>query len=428
MNNRIIRTLAIRPFLFLILAEIFSQFAINMLNFVLVIVAFTISNSSTAVSGVILSFTIPSLFFGLFAGAYVDKWNKKKVLYASNFLRAVLVFLLVFSHSNLFFIYLLSLGVSFVSQFFIPAETPMIPILVKKELLLSANAIFGMIIYGSIFAAFAFSGPLLLLFGRTGIFIILSASFLLAALFASLIKVKTKPKGERMNLGRLKMDFVGEVREAIAFFRKARAIYNALFLLSLAQILVMVLAVIGPGYAQQVLKIQVEQFPIFFVTPAVIGTALGAILIGSRFHNKSKETMTKIGLFLVGLSVLALPYGSKVESRAIVQTINSYLPHAFTINILHIMVVLAFIMGIANSFIFVPSNTILQEETSPEFRGKVYGALNTMIGFLSLIPIIAVGGLADLVGIKSVITGIGVFLLLILLIGIISSFPRKKLV
>ena len=423
MNNRIIKTLAIRPFLFLVLAEIFSQFAINMLNFVLVIVSFTISNSSTAVSGVILSFTIPALLFGLFAGAYVDKWNKKKVLYASNLLRAILVFLLIFAHSNLWFIYILSFGVSFVSQFFIPAETPMIPVVVKKELLLSANAIFGMIIYGSIFAAYALSGPLLLLFGRTGVFIVLSLSFLLAALFASLIKVPRSENTQHViSLGRLKMDFVEEIKQAISFFRKARTIYHALFLLSLSQILVMVLAVIGPGYAETILKIQVEQFPVFFVTPAVIGTAAGAVLIGSFLHNRPKEKLTMIGLFLVGLSVLALPYGSKVESRAFVQTINSYLPHIFTINILHIMVVLAFFMGVANSFIFVPSNTILQEQTSPEFRGKVYGALNTMIGFLSLIPIIVVGGLADLVGVKAVITGIGMFLLAL---GVLNYLQRK---
>lgn len=423
MNNRIIKTLAIRPFLFLVLAEIFSQFATNMLNFVLVIVSFTISNSSTAVSGVILSFTIPALLFGLFAGAYVDKWNKKKVLYASNLLRAILVFLLIFAHSNLLFIYVLSFGVSFVSQFFIPAETPMIPVVVKKELLLSANAIFGMIIYGSIFAAYALSGPLLLLFGRTGIFIVLSLSFLLAALFASLIKVpRSEDTQHVINLGRFKMDFVEEIKQAINFFRKARTIYNALFLLSLSQILVMVLAVIGPGYAEKILKIQVEQFPVFFVTPAVMGTAVGAVLIGSFLHNRRKEKLTMIGLFLVGLSVLALPYGSKVESRTFVQTINFYLPHIFTINILHIMVVLAFFMGVANSFIFVPSNTILQEQTSPEFRGKVYGALNTMIGFLSLVPIIVVGGLADLVGIKAVITGIGIFLIGL---GVLSYLQRK---
>lgn len=412
--------------MFLILAEIFSQFAINMLNFVLIIVAFTIANSSTAVSGVILSFTIPALIFGIFAGAYVDRLNKKKVLYVSNILRAILVFLLVFSKSNLWFIYVLSLGISFVSQFFIPAETPMIPIVVKNELLLTANAIFGMIIYGSIFAAYALSGPLILLLGKVGVFIVLSISFLLAAFFASLIKVKQTTKAKSTQISRFKMDFVEEFKQVVAFFRKARVIYNSLFLLSLAQILVMVLAVIGPGYAEQILKIQVEQFPIFFVTPAVIGTAVGAVLLGNYFHKASKQKVARLGLFLMGLSILALPYGSKVESRKFVQTINTYLPHALKINILHIMVVLAFAMGIANSLIFVPSNTTLQEETSEDFRGKAYGILNTMVGFLSLIPIILVGGLADLAGTKNVIVGIGLTVMLVWGISLLTQRKKQK--
>lgn len=424
-NNRILRTLAIRPFLFLILAEIFSQFATNMLNFVLIIISFTITNSNTAVSGVILSFTVPALLFGLVAGAYVDRWNKKKVLYASNFLRAILVFLLIFVHSNLVLIYILCFLISVVSQFFIPAETPMIPVVVKKELLLSANAIFGVIIYASIFIAYALSGPLLLIFGRTGIFTVLSLAFLLAALFASLIKVETKTSRKIMDMTRLNMNLLDEVKQVISFFKKARIIYNALFLLSLAQILVLVLAVIGPGYAEQVLGIQVEQFPVFFVTPAVIGTAVGAILLSNYFHKEKKQHITRIGLFLMGIAILLLPFISKVESRVFVQVINFYLPHVFKINILHMLVVLAFFLGLANSFVFVPSNTILQEETSDEFRGKVYGVLNTMVGFFSLLPIILVGGLADLIGTKSVITGIGG---IVIFIGILNYiFSKKKI-
>src|SRR5258708_914233 len=428
MNNRIVKTLAIRTFLFLIIAEIFSQLAINMLNFVLIIVTFTLTKSSTAVSGVILSFTVPSLLLGLLAGAYVDKWNKKKVLYAANFLRAILVFLLVFAHSSLALIYVLCFAISVVSQFFIPAETPMIPIVVRKDLLLSANAIFGIIIYASIFIAYAISGPLLLVFGQTGIFIFLSASFLLAALFASLINIETKTSRKMMDLTRLNINFFEEIKQVFAFFQKVKIVYNALFLLALAQIIVLVLAVIGPGYAEQVLKIKVEQFPLFFVTPAFIGTATGAVLLSNYLHKHSKQHLTRIGLFLLGLAILVLPYGSKVESRAFVRTINSYLPHALTINILHMLVVLAFFMGLANAFIFVPANTILQEETSDEFRGKVYGFLNTIVGFFSLLPIILVGGLADLIGTKAVITGIGGFVLLIAIISYLFNKRRLKII
>lgn len=77
------------------------------------------------------------------------------------------------------------------------------------------------------------------------------------------------------------------------------------------------------------------------------------------------------------------------------------------------MVVLAFLLGVANSLVFIPANTRLQEHTSEEIRGKIYGLLNTFIGILSLVPIILVGGLSDLIGVSSVIIGIGISLIVL---------------
>src|SRR3989344_6294006 len=130
MNSTLFRALTHKPFLFLFLAEIFSQIAMNMVNFVLIIVVFNLTNSSTAVSGVVLSYTLPAVFLGLLAGAIVDRWDKKKILIITNILRAFLLLDLAFFHSHLLPIYAFSLGVFIVTQFFIPAETPMIQALV----------------------------------------------------------------------------------------------------------------------------------------------------------------------------------------------------------------------------------------------------------------------------------------------------------
>src|SRR5579872_5283402 len=133
MNNSLFATLKNRSFFFLWLAEVFSQIAMNTMNFILILVAFSLTNSNTAVSGIVLSFTIPAIFFGILAGIFVDRWNKKYVLFVANALRALLLFVLSFIHSNLFGLYLLTFLISIITQFFIPAETPMIPLIVKKE-------------------------------------------------------------------------------------------------------------------------------------------------------------------------------------------------------------------------------------------------------------------------------------------------------
>lgn len=422
-ENLILQTLRIRPFLFLILSEFFSQFAMNLFNFALLIVVFSLAKSNSAVSGVVIAFTLPSIIFGILAGVLVDRWNKKNVLFMTNIIRALIVLPLVFLNENLFLIYLATFGVSLVTQFFIPAETPIIPILVKKKLLLSANALFGMAMYSSIFFAYALSGPLLYFFGKNNIFTFLTITFLVAAFFAWIVKIKNADNFVSVKEETIKLGFSREIKTILSLISKTKNLYHALFSLTLAQILIYVLAVIGPGYAQGVLRIKVENFPILFITPAIVGMAFAAIIIGSFLHKKSKSSLTKFGLLLLGLSILLLPYGAKFESREIVQFINFYLPHILKVNVMHIMTFLAFTMGIATAFVFVPANTILQEETSDEIRGKIYGILNSLIGVLSFAPVILVGSLADIVGVKEVITAIG---LTVLIIAFVRIFITDK--
>jgi MFS family permease len=415
-DNLILKVLRIKPFTYLIASEFFSQFSMNLFNFSLLIVVFSVANSNSAVSGVVLAFTIPSILFGIFAGVLVDRWNKKTVLFATNIIRAMLIIPLAFLHTNLAVIYAVTFGVSVVTQFFIPAETPIIPLLVGKPLLLSANALFGMGIYASIFLAYAMSGPFISIFGQSNLFIFLSILFLIAGFFAFLIKgsnLKIEPKKAEIVLG-----FKEEISTVLKLISKTKALSHALFSLTLAQILILVLAVIGPGYAEHILRIKIESFPTVFMIPAVVGIALGALIIGSFLHKKSKSALTKFGMLLMGVSILLLPYGSRVESRELIHFINFYLPHVLQITMLHITVSLAFVLGFATSFVFVPSNAVLQEETSDEWRGKVYGVLNSLIGVASIIPVVVVGGLADLIGVKLVITGMGIVVILIALFRI----------
>lgn len=412
MNSHILRVFSERSFLYLWIGEVFTQVASNLLNFFLLLAIYQLTHSNTAVSGVVLSFTIPAIFFGSVAGVYVDRWNKKYVLIITNSIRAILLIILAFMLNNVVMIYLISLLFSILVQFFIPAESPMVPQVVDKKYLLHANALFGLAIFGSVLVAYVLLGPILLFLQPFRTVLLLAAMLLLGAVFISFINSKhgaltTKQKKLKQ------LNFFTDIKQTLSFVRHTKAISHSLFLLSLSQILILILATIAPGYSSQILGIPVEQFPIIFVTPAALGMVIGAVVLVNFFHNHPKEKIITTGIFLSGIAMLLLPYGSKVASRDFVHVINSYLPHTFSITIIHIMVVLAFILGVANSFVFVPANTNLQEKTSDELRGKIYGFLNTFIGLLSLLPIILVGGLSDLIGVGDVITGIGVSLLLL---------------
>jgi MFS family permease len=413
MNTPGLRAFIERSFLYLWIGEVFTQVSINILNFFLILVVFKLTHSNTAVSGVVLSFTIPAILFGSIAGVYVDHWNKKKVLILTTVIRALLILLMVPFVNNHIAIYIITFLISVVSQFFIPAETPMIPLVVKKSHLLEANALFGLGIFGSVLIAYILSGPLLIFAGQTYTLVILAVLLFIAAGFIALIKVREKDLVKETPQVEEPLHIMKDLKHTMVLMSQTRTISRSLFMLALSQILILLVATIAPGYANSVLGIKVEEFPLLFVAPAAFGMVVGAWAIVRRLKKRSKEKVITVGLFLSALAFMFLPFGSKVASRGFVVQLNTYLPHFLQINILEIMVVVAFILGVANSFIFVPANTILQEQTADEVRGKIYGFLNTIVGILSFLPILLVGGLSDLIGVNVVIIGIGVSLLIL---------------
>lgn len=411
MKNHILRALSEKSFFNLWVGEVFTQIAANLFYFFLILIVYKQTQSNTAVSVAVISFTIPAILFGSIAGVFVDRWNKKYVLIITNVLRALLLILLAFYLNNLYVIYFVSFIVSILTQFFIPAESPMIPLVVRAKNLLSANALFGMGIFGSILIAYVLSGPLILWIGSVNTLLVLALLLFIGAAFISFVKITYGKQKVSKELP-TESNIIRDIKHTLLLISRTKEVSHSLFLMALSQVLILILATIAPGYANQVLGINVEEFPLLFVAPAAVGMMLGAIILVNVFHSHPKEKVITAGIFLSGLAMLCLPFGSKVASRDFVQTLNVYLPHIFDITILHIIAVIAFILGVANALVFVPANTLIQEKTTDEFRGKIYGFLNAIIGAISLLPILIVGGLSDIIGVAWVIGGIGICLLL----------------
>jgi len=414
MKNRLFQAFSERSFSLLWLSEIFTILAFNLFNFLLLLHVYSLTRSNTAVAFVVVSFTLPAILFGVLAGVYVDRWSKKRVLLIANILRGLLLIVLAIFYDSLIAVYIISFSVALVTQFFVPAETPIIPLIVRRELLYSANALFGLGLYGGAFLAYLLSGPLILVFGDVNTLIVLGGMFFVSSIFISGIRIESKSeKNKKGILSASKSALMEEIRTAINVMKNSREIYNSIFLLAVSQTLLLVLAVIAPGYASQVLNISIQEFPLFFIVPAALGVLVGAVILVTWLHERSKEKLTTLGLFLSGAAMLLLPYGSQITARQIVHDFNSLLPHYLDLTPVHFVIVIAFILGLANAFVFVPSNTILQEKTKDEFRGKIYGVLNALVGIFSLVPILMAGGLSDFFGVDKVIVGIGVSLFVV---------------
>lgn len=415
LGNQILQVLRIKPFALMMLSEIFSQFAFNMLNFALIFIVYTLTHSNTAVSGIILSFTIPAILLSVISGVYVDRSSKKKVLFYANLMRTLLLLLFLLPNLHFGVFYVLTFAIAVATQFFIPAESAIIPTLVPKDLIISANSIFSIGILGSILAGYIFSGPTLLLLGKTYMFMLLSGLFFISAFFIFFIKPLHSQKdtaGKIRYSTKSSLSVSHEITELFSFVRTTKKIMRAFFMLTIAQAVIFMFVVLGPGYLSTILQVEVESLSLVLVTPAAIGMGIGSLVLGSIGKRYKFKHLSALGFLAVGIVFILFPLFNRVTTSTSIHFINNFLPKIFAIDLLHIVIFLSAVVGVAFSLIFIPSNATIQLETNEEIKGRIFGLLNALVGAVSFLPVILAGGLADLLGVGVVIAGIGILLLI----------------
>ena len=122
-----------RPFLLLWLSQVSTQIGVNMVLYGLTVIVLESSNLTAAVSGLFLTFLVPSVLLSALAGVYVDRIDRRTVLVVSNALRAAILIGIFAAGSDVGMLLLLNTIFSIVTVFFAPAEAAMIPVLVPRE-------------------------------------------------------------------------------------------------------------------------------------------------------------------------------------------------------------------------------------------------------------------------------------------------------
>src|SRR4051812_39007593 len=98
------------------------------------------------------------------------------------------------------------------------------------------------------------------------------------------------------------------------------------------------------------------------------------------------------------------------------------LPFIYQMPVSTLIAIGGFLLGIAMVSIVVPSQTVLQENTPEEDRGKVFAVLNTVMYGMSLIPVLFAGLLADIFGAMPLLIGLGGLIVVVGLFGLRPHF------
>src|SRR5690348_14620115 len=157
-----------RNFLLLWLAQLISMTIQNASNYAVLVLINAVTGSTTLIGLAIVCFSIPAVLIGAPAGVLVDRWNKRRVLFYSNCLRAFATFgfvvSLLLNSKQLIPVYLLTFLISCIGQFFSPAEGATIPMLVSEQELMPALSLFNITFMLSQAIGFLLLAPLILVF------------------------------------------------------------------------------------------------------------------------------------------------------------------------------------------------------------------------------------------------------------------------
>ncbi len=401
-----------RNFRALWMAQLLAQTSQNAIHFVQMVLIEQLTGSAMQLGLTILAFTLPGVIFSPLAGVVVDRFPKKWVLVASNLIRVALAasYIVVLSVLSgpweLLAFYVLTFLTATLAQFFSPAEAATIPLLVGENRLLAANSLFTLTMALSQVVGLLILGPLVVGLVRVqGGFIIIATMYLAAALLvATLPHDRPSVTGPSDNLSRWRRLWA-EVKEGWQFVSGRKRVQVAMMHLVIITTLVMVMAMLAPGYAARVLGMGPQNAVIVFA-PAGIGMLLATGLLGRWGHVLRRIGFGYVALALAGVSFFAMGWAA-LDYQELLRPILQVYPRA-ALSLTGATMAIGFVLGACMASANILAQTIVQQQSPAYIRGRVFSVQFMLNNLVGIPPMLALGGVADAVGIPRVMEIVGV--------------------
>jgi len=338
------------------------------------------TGSALSVSYAIMALTVGPALVGLFAGAFVDRFDKRRILIYSDIVRAVLVlaipslmrFGLVWVYADLFLI-------SIASAFFRPAMFAAIPQSLPRSRLLQANAFFASMdtsteVFGPILA-----GLIIVHRGYSAALYIDALSYVLSALLVRGLRLGTNAPSSESLANRSAPKTLEAIREGFRYIRND-GVQVALLAFLLASYWVAGLNSLRTALAKGVLSISDGQFG-WLQSFEGIGFVVASLLLGW--------------------------YGGRIfKGQAIVLSYALWALAAAAIGLSTNYVMLlgaTFWVGFSNMIVFVGVTTIIMERTPSDKIGRVVTTRQVFVALIRVVALVGFGWIADSFGIREAI-------------------------
>lgn len=391
--------LRIRDYRYMWSAQALSDFGDNLTFLTLLILIQRLTGSTVALAGLMVAIALPTLVFGTLAGVYVDRLDRKKVILVSDVVRGlvVLCFLFVRSPDLVPVIYVIAFAQAAVGTLDNPARSAFLPAVVGTEKLLAANSvsqtsriIFNLLGTGAAGVLAAVGDTL------APAFIIDAATFFVS--FFLISRVRTSGRPERMESP---SRVWAEMKSGFKVMISSRPLRAVLTSLSVTMLGLGAVNVLFVPFLIEDLAVS-EAFLGAVEASQVVGLVISGTLVAVLATRLRPSNLVSLGLVGVGVFVAAISTAGAVW---------------------HVMVFLLFV-GLSVGPVQAGANTLSQTLIEDAMRGRVGGALNTLISAANIASMGFAGVAAAAIGVRNVFLVSG---LLVLVSGLLAYWLFREM-
>lgn len=292
-----------RNFALMLFGESSSIFGDILLNMGLALYVLKITGSSEKFAFVLSIGILPKIFLGVFAGAIVDRLDKRKMMVILDLIRGVfLIGLYLFSvkyQLTMPYIYATVIVFSICGIFFSPCAIAMLPSILKKDELVSGNAMINLFNETLTVVALMFSAWFYGLVGIGLLMLIDGITFLISAFSEMLIEFKSERNESQ------EVTILLDIRDGFKMFGSDRRLISLVVNGSLTHMFLFPFLVVGIPH----LLINVLGCPDVFYgvieSSSTIALILSSVAVSIYRTKPSNAKGINIGIFGMFVAVLA---------------------------------------------------------------------------------------------------------------------------
>jgi MFS family permease len=329
------------------------------------------SGSGLVVSGVMLSRAIPAVLAGPIAGVVLDRLDRKRVMIASDLIRAIvaLAFLLTIHQPRPWLLYLLSGLLMFASPFFTSGRAAILPTIANDDELHTANSLTQTTQWATLTAGTLLAGFSAARFGYQWAFIINSLSFAFSA--AAIWRISVPGGFRALRHAGAAVRPWHEYREGLSYMRSVP--------LMMGIAMISVGWAMGGGAAQILFALFGEQ--VFHRGAAGIGSIWGFAGIGLLMGGALGHLAGKHVGFAGYKRTVTLSYLLHGAAYMLFSQLESY----------SAALVAMLFSRVGMAVTSVLNNSQLLRHTSDQYRGRVFASLESLRWSVMIVSMAAAG-------------------------------------